>query len=105
MSEYPETDSARGWVVAFAGCAINTWTFGVFYAFATALEQMLAEFDALHPRRSVTLGEELISRSLYRRLGARAENIPVVMLLTWCLASSATAQARITSQVVGQLVP
>ena len=46
MSEYPETDSARGWVVAFAGCAINTWTFGVFYAFATALEQMLAEFDA-----------------------------------------------------------
>ena len=46
MPEYPETDSARGWVVAFAGCAINTWTFGVFYAFATALEQMLAEFDA-----------------------------------------------------------
>ncbi len=46
MPEYPETDSARGWVVAFAGCAINTWTFGGFYAFATALEQMLAEFDA-----------------------------------------------------------
>tara|TARA_Y100000768_G_scaffold2822_1_gene2071 strand:- start:10337 stop:11596 length:1260 start_codon:yes stop_codon:yes gene_type:complete len=46
MPNSPEIDSARGWVVAFAGCAINTWTFGVFYAFATALEQMLAEFDA-----------------------------------------------------------
>jgi MFS family permease len=41
-----QVDSGRGWVVAFAGCAINTWTFGVFYAFATALEQMADEFEA-----------------------------------------------------------
>ena len=39
-------DSGRGWVVAISGCIINTWTFGVFYAFATALEQMLDEFKA-----------------------------------------------------------
>jgi MFS family permease len=46
MSGEHQVDSGRGWVVAFAGCAINTWTFGVFYAFATALEQMADEFDA-----------------------------------------------------------
>ena len=46
MSGKHQVDSGRGWVVAFAGCAINTWTFGVFYAFATALEQMADEFDA-----------------------------------------------------------
>ncbi|MDG2025315.1 MAG: MFS transporter [Actinomycetota bacterium] len=46
MSGTHQLDSGRGWVVAFAGCAINTWTFGVFYAFATALEQMANEFDA-----------------------------------------------------------
>jgi MFS family permease len=46
MSGTHQLDSGRGWVVAFAGCAINTWTFGVFYAFATALEQMADEFDA-----------------------------------------------------------
>ncbi|MDP7068257.1 MAG: MFS transporter [Acidimicrobiales bacterium] len=46
MAVTHEIDSGRGWVVAFAGCLINTWTFGVFYAFATALEQMVAEFDA-----------------------------------------------------------
>ena len=46
MSGQSEIDGARGWIVAFAGCAINTWTFGVFYAFATALEQMVDEFNA-----------------------------------------------------------
>jgi len=46
MSGKHQVDSGRGWVVAFAGCAINTWTFGVFYAFATALEQMADEFEA-----------------------------------------------------------
>ncbi len=46
MSGEHQVDSGRGWVVAFAGCAINTWTFGVFYAFATALEQMADEFEA-----------------------------------------------------------
>ena len=46
MSDKHQVDSGRGWVVAFAGCAINTWTFGVFYSFATALEQMADEFDA-----------------------------------------------------------
>ncbi|MEC7827966.1 MAG: MFS transporter [Actinomycetota bacterium] len=46
MAVTHEIDSGRGWVVAFAGCLINTWTFGVFYAFATALEQMVAEFNA-----------------------------------------------------------
>ncbi|MED6303563.1 MAG: MFS transporter [Actinomycetota bacterium] len=46
MSGKREIDGGRGWIVAFAGCAINTWTFGVFYAFATALEQMVDEFNA-----------------------------------------------------------
>jgi len=46
MAGTHEIDSGRGWVVAFGGCLINTWTFGVFYAFATALEQMVAEFNA-----------------------------------------------------------
>ncbi len=46
MSDKHQVDSGRGWVVAFAGCAINTWTFGVFYSFATALEQMADEFNA-----------------------------------------------------------
>ena len=46
MSGKREIDGGRGWIGAFAGCAINTWTFGVFYAFATALEQMVDEFNA-----------------------------------------------------------
>ena len=46
MARSHQIDSGRGWVVAFGGCLINTWTFGVFYAFATALEQMVAEFTA-----------------------------------------------------------
>jgi len=39
-------DCARGWVVASAGCLINAWTFGIFYSFATAVGQMVEEFDA-----------------------------------------------------------
>ena len=46
MSQTNKIDSGRGLVVAFGGCLINTWTFGVFYAFATALEQMVEEFNA-----------------------------------------------------------
>ena len=32
MAQTHKIDSGRGWVVAFGGCLINTWTFGVFYA-------------------------------------------------------------------------
>ena len=39
-------DSGRAWVVATAGCAVNAWTFGVFYSFGAAFEQMADEFDA-----------------------------------------------------------
>lgn len=37
-------DSRRAWAVAVAGSAINTWTFGVFYSFGAAFEQMADEF-------------------------------------------------------------
>ncbi|MCP3987700.1 MAG: MFS transporter [Actinomycetia bacterium] len=39
-------DGRRAWLVASAGSAINTWTFGVFYSFGAAFEQMADEFDA-----------------------------------------------------------
>lgn len=39
-------DSGRAWAVAAAGCAVNAWTFGVFYSFGAAFEQMADEFDA-----------------------------------------------------------
>ncbi len=39
-------DSPRAWAVAVAGSAINAWTFGVFYSFGAAFEQMAEEFDA-----------------------------------------------------------
>lgn len=39
-------DGTRAWAVAIAGAAINAWTFGVFYSFGAAFEQMATEFDA-----------------------------------------------------------
>jgi MFS family permease len=39
-------DGRRAWLVASAGSAINAWTFGVFYSFGAAFEQMAEEFDA-----------------------------------------------------------
>lgn len=39
-------DSGRAWTVAFAGALVNTWTFGVFYSFGAAFEQMANEFDS-----------------------------------------------------------
>ncbi|MDG2113145.1 MAG: MFS transporter [Actinomycetota bacterium] len=41
-----QLDGPVGWLAAFAGCLINAWTFGVFYSFATAVEQMGDEFGA-----------------------------------------------------------
>ena len=39
-------DGPTGWLAAAAGCLINAWTFGVFYSFGTAVEQMGEEFGA-----------------------------------------------------------
>lgn len=40
------SDSGRAWSIALAGTLINTWTFGVFYSFGAAFEEMAEEFDA-----------------------------------------------------------
>ncbi|MEL7155587.1 MAG: MFS transporter [Actinomycetota bacterium] len=46
MASRAGIDGARAWAVAAAGAVINTWTFGVFYSFGAAFEQMADEFDA-----------------------------------------------------------
>ena len=39
-------DGRRAWAIAAAGSTINAWTFGVFYSFGAAFEQMADEFGA-----------------------------------------------------------
>jgi len=46
LTANPGFDSGRAWAVATAGSAVNAWTFGVFYSFGAAFEQMADEFDA-----------------------------------------------------------
>ena len=39
-------DGPVGWIASLAGCAINAWTFGVFYSFGLALDLMAEDFGA-----------------------------------------------------------
>ena len=39
-------DSGRAWSIAIAGALLNTWTFGVFYSFGAAFEEMADDFQS-----------------------------------------------------------
>ncbi len=39
-------DSGRAWSIAIAGALLNTWTFGVFYSFGAAFEEMAEDFQS-----------------------------------------------------------
>lgn len=80
----PRLDGPVGWTAALAGCAINAWTFGVFYSFGLALEQMAADFGVGSASTAAVFGITtfwffclgVVSGPLADRFGAR----PLIML-------------------------
>lgn len=103
----PGIDSGRAWSVAAAGCFVNAWTFGVFYSFGAAFEQMADEFGAgLGATAAVFaittflfFAGGAIAGPLGDRYGAR----PLVMVGAICIGAGLLLTAEVQSLQLGYI--
>ena len=94
-------DGPVGWRAAVAGCVLNTWSFGVFYSFATALREMSEEFDTELSSVGAVFGLTtfwffgfgLLAGPLADRFGAR----PLIAAGAVCIGSGLILTSRVDS--------